>query len=512
MLKKLSSVTLAALLCAGALSGCGGAANSGSSSASSGGTSSGASSEASSTAADLPMGKITLIMFGDESPRMQELMSDEFQELFKKEIHTEVELQYIPWGEYGAGGKIDLMIAAGEDFDAARTHSDWCAASVSKNYLQDLTEVAAKYLPDLKQSVSQEAFDSLTYGGKLYAIPMGNKPAGGHFSSVCVREDILKEVGMTDITSLEDLDKFVTLAKEKHPEMYATPDGGASAAYLLRAAGDDNVVATEFTGLYFNEDTGKFLSIADSDEFKVMTEYREKWYNENLTPKDMLTSRVGNKALFESGNFLFFRGSSGTTVLENQPSLQKAVSTAELKEYWMNPEKPKYKSMYTDYAWQVPAYSENADRVAMFVNLLQKNTEYVDMFTYGIKDKDYEIVDNKIHQLQSDELFYQWATFNTKISTFDEKFPSDFIETYKNWDNDAVKSKLVGFALNLDSIKSEKAKIDAVWAEYGDPLAVGFLPYDSTIEKLKSELDSAGFEKYITEIQKQFDDFLKTQA
>lgn len=462
--------------------------------------------DSSSAGGELPFKKITLVMFGDESSRMSELMKNEFKDTFKKEINTEVELQYIPWGEYGAGKKIDLMIAAGENFDGARTHDAWCAASVSKKYLADLTDVSNKYLPDLKKSVTKEAFDSFTYGGKLYAIPIGNKPSAGQYTSICVRQDILQALGMNEIKTLDDVDKFVTAAKAKYPDMYATSDIGLP-AYLLRGASDRNLVTTEYTGLVFDEDAGKFVSLIDAPEFKTVCNLENKWYKNNLIPKDALTNRSGNTALFEAGNFLFFRGTSGTTVLENLPKLQKVVPTAQTKEYFLNPSKPKYKSMYSDFAFQVPAYSKNADRVAMIANLLQKNTDYVDMFTYGIKDKDYKIVDNKIQTINKDELFYQWATFNTKISTFDEKFPTDFIPTYKSWDDGAVKSKLVGFALNLEPIKSEKAKIDAVWSEFGEPMTVGFTPYDENIDKLKTALKNAGWDKYVAEIQKQMDEF-----
>ena len=51
---------------------------------------------------------------------------------------------YLPWTENGAGGKVDLMIASGQEFDACIVDPTWAASSYSKGYLQDLSDVIDK--------------------------------------------------------------------------------------------------------------------------------------------------------------------------------------------------------------------------------------------------------------------------------------------------------------------------------------------------------------------------------
>ena len=62
-------------------------------------------------------------------------------------------------------------------------------------------------------------FDIWKVDGKLYALPFGNKPNAGENYVITARQDLLEEVGMTELKTLEDVEQFYTLAKEKHPDI-----------------------------------------------------------------------------------------------------------------------------------------------------------------------------------------------------------------------------------------------------------------------------------------------------
>ena len=64
----------------------------------------------------------------------------------------------------------------------------------------------------------------------------------------------------------------------------------------------------------------------------------------------------------------------------------------------------------------------------------------------------------------------------------------------------------------IDSIAKEtsypKAQIDSVWDELAKPMLAGLKDYDSNIDELRSALKAAGWDTYVAEIQKQYDEFL----
>lgn len=446
---------------------------------------------------------ITVVLFGEESPRMQELMENEFQQVFIDEINTKVELMYLPWTENGAGGKVDLMIASGQEFDACIVDPKWAASSYNKGYLQDLSSVIDTYLPDWHENVDPTAFDAYRYDGGVYAIPIGNKPTGGVYSTVCVRQDIMDAIGMDTISTLDDLSKYAQAAKEQYG-LYATYEL-ADAEYIIRGTSDRNLIPL-CTGIWIDQDTRELVSFMDSPEFEAAVRLYNDWYQKGLIPKDILTNTV--TLPFQANMASFMRGTCGTTLIENEPGLQTVVPEARTAEYYIEPEKPIYKKTYENTAFQVPVTSEKADRVAMFVNLLQKNTEMANLFAYGVEGTDYELIDGKVSKINTEELFYEWMIYNVKISSPTMAYTDEFMEAYKTWDDKALPALSFGFSIDYSAIQTEKAQIDSLWEELANPMLAGLKDFDSNIEELRSELQRAGWDTYLAEIQRQFDEFL----
>lgn len=521
MKKKVISMLLAAALTMTALAGCGNEAggNAGSEAAKAEETAQTAAESADGDAVSAEdvgetvtdaslrpetLDTIKVVLFGEESPRMQELMENEFQQVFIDEINTKVELMYLPWTENGAGGKVDLMIASGQEFDACIVDPTWAASSYSKGYLQDLSGVIDKYLPDWHENMDATAFEAYHFGDGVYAIPIGNKPTAGVFNTVCVRQDIMDEIGMTDISTLEELTEYVTKAKELHG-LYATYELSGNAPYIIRGTSDRNITELA-TGLWIDQDTHELINFAESPEFEAGVNLYNDWYAAGLIPKDILTNTV--TLPFQANMSSIMRGTCGTTLIENEPGLQTVVPEAKTAEYYISPEKPIYKATYENTAFQVPVTSTKADRVALFVNLLQKNTELANLFAYGVEGTDYELVDGKVSKISTDELFYEWMIYNVKISSPTVAYTDEFMEVYKDWDEGAQPSVTFGFSIDYSPIKTEKAQIDSVWDELATPMMAGLKDYDSNIEELKSQLKAAGWDTYVAEIQRQFDEFM----
>lgn len=452
-------------------------------------------------------GEITVYLYGDKTPRMQELCENEFAEVFLKEINCVVNIEFIPWSEYGSGNMTDRMILSGEAFDATMTDTSWTTQSVNKGYVQDVTELINTYMPHYKAVTNPDAVIPYTFpDGGIYAIPFGNKPTADSFRTICVRQDLLEEVGMTSLSTIEELKTFVSAVHEKHPEMLATMDYMLPAG-ILRGIGERNLTALD-TGLWLDEDTGAVVSVVESDEFKQLCELFAEWYAQGLISKDILTNTTSNNVLFESGNYMFWRGTCGTTVYENLPNLQKVVPTANTAEYFLGGDKPKYKTQYENTAFQIPVTSENGVYVALFLDLLCTQ-EYVNLFTYGVEGVDYTVDNGKVHRINTSELLYDWMMFNSNISLFPEAMPDDFIPTYQAWDDGALPSKTMTIAKSYDNIKTEYAQINAVWTEYATPMMAGVVSYEEGIETLKTKLAEAGWDKYVADISAQVAESLK---
>lgn len=220
-------------------------------------------------------------------------------------------------------------------------------------------------------------------------------------------------IGMDNIATLDDLTTYAEKAKEQYG-LYATYEL-ADAAYIIRGTSDRNLITVDKSNLWIDQDTKEFVSLVDSPEFEAAVKLYNNWYNEGLIPKDILTNTV--TLPFQANMSSLMRGTCGTTLIENEPGLQTVVPEGKTAEYYISPDKPIYKNSYENTAFQVPVTSDKADRVAMFVNLLQKNTELANLFAYGIEGTDYELIDGKVSKINNDELFYEWMIYNVNIST-----------------------------------------------------------------------------------------------
>ncbi|MGI6570336.1 MAG: extracellular solute-binding protein [Caldicoprobacterales bacterium] len=453
--------------------------------------------------------KLELVYYGEKSNRMAEFEQNELKERLKQDLNVELTITFVTWDNYG-GGKTDLMLSSGEDF-ASYTDPANTSNRVAKGFFADLTEAAEKYLPDLKKVVEPSAFDSFTINGRLYAIPSGNKPNSAEGYAVMVRQDLLEEVGMTEIKTLEDLEEFYRLSKEKHPDYIGTYESMAnSRKFLSYVYSDKNV---EFFGNFAftdaSSDDDTLYSFFETEEFKRFADINRRWVEMGIIPEYALSNPNQALAEWRAGKVLFSSGTAGKPFQSDTIDvLRKSVPDARLQNHFLNADgRPKINLQPWCVSYFVSAEAKDVDRYVMLFNYMQKNQEIVDFLTYGVEGKDYELVDGRVVRHTTDAFFDSWALENKAFVRFSTSVTDQEIENYLNWDNDSINAKTLGFTFIEDSVKTQKAKLDAVYHELAVPIGSGFLSYEENYDTLLQRLKEAGIDDYMAELQKQFTEF-----
>lgn len=455
----------------------------------------------------------TLILYGEGSERMSDFAANEFHDKVLEAINVDVTIQYLPWSEY-AGGKTELMLSTGEKF-VTYTDVQFLAKCVAKGYYADLTEAADKYAGDLKKNCGgEEGFDTWKIDGKLYALPFGNKPNAGENYVIIAREDILKEVGMTDLKTVEDVEKFYALAKEKYPDMIGFSRGGIVPQMLNGAIASDMNVhrLNSFVSTDGNkpEDSTVYNYYA-SDEYKQACEIIRKWNKMGLIPSYALSNGSQADAEFSNGKALFAVGAS-YRVFEYEDMVRKAAPNAVFKNYYIGDvsKKPLMSRGTYSTAFAVSANVEGKEKegYVKLINLLQSSQEWVDFILYGVKGKDYNITDSgQLEMINSDTLFDTWLPDNINFKRYQSYITKDQIETYENWNEGSIPQKDLGFVFDVTPVNTEYAMLQAVEQEYFQPITYGFVDYDEAIGAALKKLKNAGIDNYVAEYQKQFKDF-----
>ena len=157
--------------------------------------------------------------------------------------------------------------------------------------------------------------------------------------------------------------------------------------------------------------------------------------------------------------------------------------------------------------------SKNPEKAMKFIELINNDKELYNLLSFGIKGKHYEMVDEDSIRILDGVKYNtnQWALgcqFNSyKLEGQEKTIWEDTIEQNKN----AKVSPLLGFRIDVDSIRTELANISTALAPYGNVLGYGLSDdWESLLEKRNKEFAQDN-QKVYEEVQRQIEEFKKSK-
>lgn len=480
-MRKLFSLMLAIVMTVGLLSGCGKSSGS--------------------------KDTITILYPGDEGDRMSEFMKNEFAQKMQEDLGLKVKMIYVPWDQYWS--QKDIMLAANEPIDLYWDGLPDLSTFVNKKQASVLNDLIDKYGQDMLKVLPKQQLEGATIDGNIYGIPTAYAPSSGMFQLVCVRQDILEAVGMQEIKTAEDLKEFAEKAKEQFPQMKGPADPIFKP--LTRYFADEQLSWVAYGDVaVYGEDTGKVFSYYETDAFKKIAKYNSEMYKEGLYSDDLTIKYNERDSRMQTGLYLWVEGSLGK---ENEiiDSVKVNAPDARLKSYILKPDEPRYVIATGGEVLCIPQTAPNPEGAMKFLNWLYKSQDNYLMALYGVKDKDYKIVDDRIQKITTDEFFYEWMFRNKNYQLFAPEVDQTYIDTYEHWDDNASASKMLGFRFNNENVKEIETAINEVAGKEMAPILYGFSDYDTAYPEALQHLKDAGIDQYIAEVQKQLDAFLASK-
>lgn len=513
--KQIFSALLASLLLCSALVGCGGDGTSSGSAVSKSGTSSTTGSESLSEPGDTgEPGEVNWVIYGDKNDRMTSFLEQVQQYVQDQGLNVEVSLQVLPWSEY-AGGQTTLKLASGEEF-ACYTDTPYLGNCISNGYIQDVTDVVEEYGQTLKEKLDETSFTAFSKGGRLYAVPVGEKNnASEWYGGFEVRQDLLEEAGVSEITSLEDLEAFYDACIQLHPDYTGFCESGNTAKFFSRSVTDKTILFLDNNCFLFvdnSADDDVIYSYYESEEFKKTCEIAQRWREKGIISNLALSdpSSLGNNFLAGQG---MFRGGNGGRIYEDTEILTQNVPEAEVKVYMTGNGQPKVTRGNYSTAFQISANVTNPEDYVQFLDLIYRDQESFDFFTYGDEGTDYTLDENgRISGQTVTGVFFEgWTTAHIDYMRFSPLIPDEQVEAYKQWNDGAEPQKDLGFVFDTKPVEDVIAQLSSVYTEYCEPMLLGFTTYEDGYDELISRLKSAGLDDYMAEYQAQFSEFYNNQ-
>jgi len=220
-------------------------------------------------------------------------------EFIEQQTNTKLDVTWIPYSEYET--RFNTQLASGQLPDIVATvrpsgqlFSSQVIKAINAGVFHDLTpyikapDFAEKY-PNLAK-YSQIVWDSIEFNGKIYAMPRYTDPIAGN-SGIWIREDLLKDAGLPEPTTVEELaDTLIALSQKYGIYGLETPSKD-----LDRPNYKPLVVA--FTGVndWAVDKDGNFQYQAFMPEYKDFLLWMKKLYDAKAIDPEFALEQGGSK-------------------------------------------------------------------------------------------------------------------------------------------------------------------------------------------------------------------------
>ncbi len=232
---------------------------------------------------------------------------NEWTRLIKDTFNIDVEVAFsadITTDAYR--NKMNVLLASGDLPDVLKFDDrNWLKQAIEAGYVMDISEVFDKYASDAVKQYAidyADAFEGVTVDGKLYALPyMSNN--FHQCTNLWIREDWLKNVGMSAPTTIDEMVELARAFKNGDPD----GNGIDGDTYGLCLA--DNVVQSNYgtimgileafgvpcygdRGIFYRNDEGKITFSYIQPEAKKALEVVRNMFSEGLIDPEFMVKNT----------------------------------------------------------------------------------------------------------------------------------------------------------------------------------------------------------------------------
>lgn len=446
-----------------------------------------------------------------EAPDMP-MVLEKVNEYLKPKINAKLKIVHMNGDDYDK--KINIMATSGEPFDILFT-CFWAAPfiqSVANNQLAPLDDLLKDYAPELMKEEIPELWKAATVGGKIYAIPDNGAIAG---QQTFTFNKALASKYSLDYNSIHSFNDLYTAFQKIHA--VAPKQVCMTLNSFFYPADRFDCIRDYMTpgAVIIGDSSCKVINQFEDPKFlECLHIYREMYKNGMIpyVPKDQ-ASTISTR-LYRSGQAITevndYNG-MGPLALDPMYTRNYGFPTISIPA----DQKPiKTTRSATGNMLAISATSKHPERAMMFLNLLSTDKYLNNLITYGIEGIHYtKIGENKIKLTARHKDYDISAPFtgNMFLKYLQENDPDNLIESIKKYNESAITSPIYGFCFNPDSVKTEIAALKNISDEFNDQLFNGSMDVEPTLKKYLAKLNAAGMQKVLVEMQKQVDEWKKSQ-
>lgn len=448
---------------------------------------------------------VMLTPFADQPDR--EAVEEAINEAILKHVDAKITFKGV---DLSNSEQTNLLLASGEPADILMYANTTTIRNMAlRGQILSLDELAPTYGKEALESTA--GFEKSCYvDGSLYGLTTFRDLASSN--GVNCRTDWLEETGMKaeDIKTWDDVETLFDKVKENHPDAYmATANPGSPILNYVEVRYDAIVSAV---GCRMDDNDGHIdiVNIYGTDDYKELAERAYKWNQKGYFPPDPTTQTVPvNDWIQMDQGFAGLVGVHPGMPYEIKLSTGKDITTIPIEHNAMKGESCAW------FQWLIPSQCVAPEKAMAIINLLYSDPEIVNLYLYGIEGKDYTFADEAKGLISiPDNTGWRIGNAvvgNSKVAYVPDFYPENIYDLWDEYNKTADLSPLFGFAFDSTSVKSEVTAVENVVSKYRTIIGCGVAEPEETMKKVNEELEAAGIQKIIDEMQKQVDEWQSSQ-
>lgn len=475
---------------------------------------------------DLDLSKhenVVMYVLGDRPADMDEVLEKANKEYFEPNLNTDLSIEFLNWSDYQT--KYPLLLSGGEQVDLIYTAS-WCfyneeiAAGAFKELDEDFL---MKYMPYTFEEEPSQAWDEISVGGKIYAVPKGQASFTA-YDLALVRKDLIDKYNLTEPTSWDNFKKYlIELAehtsdsgvtamntnanREQLLSMYLQSEKiqGVTEGYDWEYVADNSEAAPKQDDIFY---------LYTSDKYKKYCEEMAELADKKVWSSDAINDTTDSQAYFENGTSGAFVWN--TSIFTAGKNFENA-GLGEYAAYDVTPDTKRARGAYSVDAIAITSKAASPERAALTLDYMKSDVNLNRLLLGGIEGKHWELAEDGTRKVLDAAANYGWNSWAWAINRQDE--PAEYgldkrqTELMEACEAQEFVPEQTGFTFNPEKVQSQYQAVSAIVDEYKQSFALGIYgdATDSTFDTFKSQLEAAGIDTVTEEFISQYNEYMSSK-
>ncbi len=439
-----------------------------------------------------------------------EMIQEEINKITIPAINTKLKIEPVP----NYTEQLNLMLMGGERLDLMVVQGSLLSNYVNREQILPLTSLIDEYGTGIRENLG-DYLSATTINGEVYSIPsIRDLCRGGGFN---MRKDLIEKynIDISKLTKLEDLTEVFRIIKEgEGANFYPLGIGGAKSTFIANYATYDPL--DDKNGVLLNRgatDT-KVVMLEETDEFKSTVSLLWDWYQKGYIEPDVATTTENYATMMQTGTIFCYptNAKPGVNVVA-EINTGYPLETVQFVDYFATT------GQVNLFGWGIAQGSENPEAAMKMLNMIYSDKAVMTLLSYGIEGVHYEkkadgtlgYLEGKTQATTGWSLNTSWLMGNQFLLDHWSGEPENLWVEQKAANDNAVKSKALGFTFNNAKVANEVAAVKSVRDEYERFIEWGASDPAELLPTYIDKLKANGIEKIIQEKQSQLDAWLAAQ-